>query len=169
MAYQCSNIIVSNNYISGHFEAAENGCNSTNYGLFANNVIAGYINVNIFNVINNIQISGTYTQCNFTPITHANNIGQGAQFGTAYGNQSNVVMTDVFKGLPGNTTETQWQLKPGSPAISAGEGGVDCGMFGGLYPYVLSTMPMAPSIYFLHTTNQPSNSMNVDVKAKSHK
>jgi hypothetical protein len=77
------------------------------------------------------------------------------------GNISNVDMTTVFNYT--GSSDAQYKLKAGSPAIGAGYGGVDCGMFGGAYPYVLSGLPTVPAIWGIYI-----NGTNVVVKAKSH-
>jgi hypothetical protein len=71
-------------------------------------------------------------------------------------------------GATGNSTDGQWQLKANSPALGAGENGVDCGMFGGSTPYILSGMPNIPAIYYLNTPMVPSDVIDVAIKAKSH-
>ena len=43
--------------------------------------------------------------------------------------------------------DAYYQLCDGSPAIGAGVGGADCGMFGGATPYKLSGIPAIPTIY----------------------
>ncbi|MEQ1554417.1 MAG: hypothetical protein ABL929_09580, partial [Ferruginibacter sp.] len=51
------------------------------------------------------------------------------------------------------STDGQWRLKAGSPAIAAGETvlGItpDCGAYGTADPYVLSGIPPIPTIYLL--------------------
>ena len=98
-----------------------------------------------------------------------NNISSGTVFGTSNGNQSNVDMSTVFVGPEGNSTDGQWQLKPGSPAIGAGTDGNDIGMFGGPSPYVLSGIPGIPHIYFFSSPANGSGSsgLQVHIKAKS--
>ena len=54
-------------------------------------------------------------------------------------NLYNQVKTNIFK-LSGSTDEN-WQLKSGSPAIGYGSNGDDCGVFGGPMYYVLSGLP----------------------------
>jgi hypothetical protein len=54
-------------------------------------------------------------------------------------NLYNQVKEDIFK-LSGSTDEN-WQLKSGSPAIGYGSNGDDCGAFGGPMHYVLSGLP----------------------------
>jgi len=65
------------------------------------------------------------------------------------GNQFSVDMSSVFLGSASNSTDGQWQLKAGSPAIGAGSGGTNCGMFGGTNPYRLSGIPSIPVFYKL--------------------
>ncbi len=52
-----------------------------------------------------------------------------------------------FNSTLGYSTDGKWQLKTGSPAIGAGVSGVNCGVFGGVTPYVLSGVPNLPHIY----------------------
>lgn len=72
-------------------------------------------------------------------------------------------------GLPGNTTDTQWRLKAGSPAIGAGIGGIDCGMYGGATPYKPSGIVTGQhTIYNLivPATVIQNGTLNVKVSAK---
>lgn len=48
---------------------------------------------------------------------------------------------------PGNFIDSAFRLKPGSPAIGAGAGGIDAGAYGGISPYRLSVQPNIPAIY----------------------
>lgn len=156
------NVFIANNYVSQGISAG-GICNGNYNGIIINNICHGLSGTN-FIIKNNINITDPYTECN---TLYSNNIGNSAQFGTANGNLSNVDMATVFEGTGG--TESQWKLKAGSPAIGAGDGGVDCGIFGGPDPYILSDMPMIPSIYYLNTSSMPTNSIKVDAKVKSHK
>lgn len=76
---------------------------------------------------------------------------------------------NLFLGLTGNTTDTQWRLKAGSPAIGAGISGEDCGMYGGATPYrpsgIQSGQPTINS--FTTPSSIPKNgTLNVKVSAK---
>ena len=105
------------------------------------------------------------TNCN---VHH--NIGASEQFGTDNGNLSNVNMADVFvcwPNCPTYSADGRYQLKPGSVATGAGAGGIDCGIFDGNYPYVLSGIPTVPAIYYLQVLPQ-GDFLNVSVKVKSH-
>lgn len=66
--------------------------------------------------------------------------------GNLYNIDMNTVFAD-FSGSLGMSKDGKWKLKDGSPAIGAGSGGVDCGIFGGSSPYVLSGIPDLPHIY----------------------
>jgi hypothetical protein len=154
-----SNILVANNFFNGYIT-----CSATFSGIFANNIFNYSITINNSTLVNNIALNSvTMTNCIYT-----NNIGNSTQFGNQNGNQQNVLQTDLFVGPTGNSSDGQWQLKPGSPAIGAGEGGTDIGMYGGETPYMLSGIPPIPAIYSLDAQSLPSNTLDVNLKAKSH-
>lgn len=163
----CNNCSIYNNFIDmpeNNFYCiyVENGFS----GSIFNNVITKkiYISNSVFN--NNIMVSGTFTQSN---CTYTHNIGNTTQFGTDNGNQQNINMADVFVGATGNSSDGQWQLKSGSPAIGAGTNGIDCGMFGGDFPYHLSGVPSIPAIYYHEQTiDNVNQQLNITIKAKSH-
>lgn len=164
-----NNILIKGNFI---LMATTNTRHSAIYttsgfsGTIENNIIFG--NMELFNSTfnNNILRDGSFTQSNGS---YHNNLGNSTQFGTTNGNQQNVYMEHVFVGEDGSTTDGQWQLKAGSPAIGAGVGGVDCGMFGGEFPYKLSGLPGIPAIYHLEQIIDNVNQvLNVTIKAKSH-
>ena len=75
-------------------------------------------------------------------------------------------MNTVFAGT--GSTDGQWQLASGSPAIGTGTNGTDIGMFGGDDPYVLSGLPQIPAIYKFLGSSVGSQSIDVEVKIKSH-
>ena len=166
-----SNLIIKNNFVlqySGNYGICNLG--STVSGVFENNVIknsnvVGGVTLNNFTVKNNIFYDGTFTGVNCMVY---NNIGSGTQFPAGNGNQQNVDMTTVFVLTGTASTDGQWALKPGSPAIGAGEMGVDCGMYGGSDPYVLSGMPAVPAIYYFNTSGN-NTQQYIRVKVKSHK
>lgn len=74
---------------------------------------------------------------------------------------------DIFVN-EGNQEE-KYQLKAGSAAIGYGTNGVDCGAFGGLYPYVLCGRPrFVPYIYDAQIPNTPTDGkLNITLKIKS--
>lgn len=115
---------------------------------FRNNICTGHPN----------NGTGTFT---FYGTNVATNNLFFANISSTEGNISNVNMSTVFTYT--GSTDGQYKLKAGSPASGAGYGGVDCGMFGGPQPYVLSGLPTVPAIWRIDI-----DGANVVVKAKSH-
>lgn len=112
---------------------------------------------------NNIQITGSFTAPNIIPY---NNIGNGSQYGTTNGNQSNVDMATVFAS-DSMSTDDQYRLNPAGPAVGAGFGGVDCGMYDDSfgYKYIPSGIPAIPSIYEFSSDETLEN---VTIKVRSN-
>lgn len=74
----------------------------------------------------------------------------------------------VFIGS--GSTDGKWQLSASSEAKGAGEGGTDCGMFGGTDPYILSGINQSlPRIYYLSSSGQgtATSGLQVHIKAKA--
>jgi hypothetical protein len=130
-----------------------------------NNVIRRDVTLNACIFYNNILLEGNFTA---TDCDVRNNIGNSTQFGSYNGNQQNIDMSTVFLGI--GSTDGQWQLTPGSPAIGAGILGEDCGMYGGNDPYVLSGLPAIPAIYLFVSPASASGfeGLPVQVRIKSH-
>jgi hypothetical protein len=90
-----------------------------------------------------------------------NNISACGSLPAGSGNQTSIDMTTVF--VYTGSSDGQYRLLPGSPAIGAGYDGVDCGVFGGSNSYVLSGLPTVPAIWKLDI-----DGTTVTLKAKSH-
>jgi hypothetical protein len=187
--YSYSNISISGNYVIGYVTTSgSSGVTTiTNVliinnllgwisfttqfsGVIANNIIGSYNStIYYFTIKNNIfthtdnypAFSGSFNAIN-------NNISaspSGLPVGN--GNQSGVSMSTVFIGT--GSTDGQWQLAAGSPAIGAGLNGEDCGMYGGNSPYHLSGLPKIPSVYFLSApANSNGNTLPVVISTKSN-
>jgi hypothetical protein len=134
-------------------------------GLFLNNITNCRCQFYNCEVRNNIQVppggSARETWDLYGSSISTNNIAASNQVGSDNGNQSLVDMSTVF--MYSGSTDGQYKLKPGSPAIGAGYEGVDCGVFGGPQPYILSGLPTVPAIWKLDV-----NGPTVTLKAKSH-
>lgn len=165
-----SGIAISNNYIFNHL----NSGNSAIYALngvgsvmeISNNVFAGGVNVNnstvqnnIFITANNVTAPGSIVRNN----AHVSNLLPGGS-----GNIINIPLGNLIVGS--GSTDGQFKLAVGSPAIGAGFGGVDCGMFGGPEPYVLSGIPPIPSIYSLTAPaiGEKNTGLPITIKIKSN-
>ena len=175
-----SNFVFEQNFVdgslSGRFENA----------VFRNNVFIGGVTINSLNnsvaffnnVVGNANITMApqcsnniiYGSCTFTNCTLNNNVCSATQVPAGNGNQQNVDMNNVFvcySSCTAYSNDARYQLKAGSPAIGAGSNGEDCGMFGGVDPYVLSGMPPIPAIYYFNY-NYSNTAINVNMKVKSH-
>jgi hypothetical protein len=177
--YASTGILIANNFLAYGSHAGESTTaqslvmNANAIAIIQNNILRrGRITVYNSTVTNNIMLAGTFEG---TGNLVANNLGNATQFGTTNGNQSNVDMTTVFLGAgSGISTDGQWKLKAGSPAIGAGYGHtaqnpVDAGMYSGGTPYVLAGLPPIPAIYYFENKPIGSNTdpISVTIKVKS--
>ena len=143
-----------------------------NSGTFLNNLFNNdyFIIPNGFEMKNNILFTTNKTNVDLPDLNGfiTNNISISDHFGTANNNQANVPASSLFLGT--GSTDGKWQLKAGSPAIGAGVGGIDCGAFGGLGPYILSGLPTGPVIYQLNVSSHSitGNKLPVTIKVKSY-
>jgi hypothetical protein len=161
-----TNVLILNNYLS------QVSLNSQFSGVIANNVITNYnsqtynftIKNNICTHIDNYPVfTGSYNVISNNICSTTSGLPAGN------GNQLSVSMSTVFVGLAGHTTDSQWQLKAGSPALGAGLSGEDCGMFGGTTPYHLSGLPKIPSFYFLSAPSTSNgNTLPVTISVKTN-
>lgn len=160
-----SNNILRNCYIYKYYSGSNLTCNTGN--IIENNIFEGAsINITSSSFGNNLMVSGSASFTNCNPY---NNIGNDNQFGSANGNKSFITMSTVF--VASGTTDGKWQLSATSPAKGAGWGGIDCGMFGGTDPYVLSGLPEVPVITSITVPSRatPTNGLNVQINVQSKK
>ena len=146
-----ANYTVKNNIFIGHYSGFS-GVNT----VVQNNIVEGGITSTVSNdnLVENNIIAADATM----PETGSNNIGD-------------VDFADVFVDYPNgdNTSpDAMYQLKEGSVAIGHGVNGVDCGIFDGDFPYVLSGLPPIPRFYESDiSTLGTSQGLKVSFKAKS--
>ncbi len=139
--------------------------------LIRNNIFRSTVDINNAYFANNLLGNVTLTAVNCTV---KNNFGVGATtLPTGNNNVNNTPDASLFVGLAGNSTDGQWKLKAGSPAIGAGEtvGGItpDCGPFGTADPYLLSGIPPIPTIYALTVpANTATNLLPITISTKSN-
>lgn len=165
---------VRNNIFTGGVDMS-NSSNSNN--LIRNNVFRGGVTLYNAYFANNIINNTTFSVVN---VTVKNNLCVGAPTGFSsfvgtYNNVNNQTDAALFQGLTSNSTDGQWRLKAGSPAIGAGltVGGItpDCGAFNAQDGYILSGIPNIPTIYSLTVPGSiPSGTatMNITVSTKNN-
>lgn len=166
-----TSLLIANNYAGGGISFS---LSVTTLAVVANNIIAvGGANYYLQNstIENNIFLAAGIAIGETLNSTIQNNVFVSAsQSGADATNVFSTAVASLFVGLPGNTTDTQWKLKAGSPAIGAGGGGTDCGMYGGYYPpYRISGIFTGQPTISNFTTpgTVPANgTLNVKVSAK---
>lgn len=167
------NLLISGNYIENESRdlSIDIGSSSSEHArnaIIENNVIGNGVTIRNSSFYNNILCYGDFIE---TDSDYTNNIGNSEQFGTENGNQQNINMLDVFVGEYADevSTDGMWQLKEGSPAIGAGTGETDCGMFDGMHPYTLSGIPDIPSIFeYQQVYNHQTQEVEVTISIKSN-
>ncbi|MEO6541144.1 MAG: hypothetical protein ABIN74_09150 [Ferruginibacter sp.] len=160
---------VTNNIFQGSLNLNNTG-NLNN--LIRNNVFRNSINLYSAYFSNNIITGTTFTTTN---VTIKNNLSSGANLPAGNGNLINQSEAAIYQGISGNSTDGQWRLNGGSPAIGAGETisaiTPDCGAYGTADPYKLSGIPAIPTIYLLTVpATVPSNAttMPITISTKSN-
>lgn len=176
--FQFLNNVFENDGIHGFQLPSEYFTNYSASILFQNNVMYNLYNPSYYpsanTFINNIifQASGYGT---IDAVAASNNVGT-ATFSAAGPNISNAVHNDVFvlNSDPSIASlDGRFKLKPGSPAIGYGQGGIDCGIFGGLpnQRYELSGIAeFVPNIFYLNvpTVGTTTGGLPVHIKVRAN-
>ena len=116
------------------------------------------------NIFNKTIGAYTFTNC----VVQYNMSGSGGVLPAGNFNQNNVAMANVFINNSG-TTDGDFVLKAGSPAIGSGYAGDDMGAFGGTTPFKIALQPAIPAIYKIVAPFVPAGStMNVTFSTKSN-
>lgn len=172
----CSNVTISNNYVEGT-GAGYNVIyvDPASSSVISNNIFKGTTNAPI--TVNNSTFNNNFILTPGNPAFNGSSNSVNNNFsaalpldttgGNAHHNHINVNFSTVIVGT--GSSDGQYKLKAGSPAIGAGYSGEDCGIFGGADPYVLSGIPTIPSIYFFSAPSSGAGTLPVHVKIKSNK
>jgi hypothetical protein len=178
----CNNIILKRNLIPNVVETNGQGLSgSTIHQCFitgltlrgdnfvvTNNVI-GSLYVSSSGLVKNNVIRGS---ANINGVIFENNVFLTDHLGNNNSIMRNNVNTNDFNSVFINTgaEDAKYILKDGSPAKGAGVNGVDCGIFGGDEPYILSGIPPIPTIYeaIVPSTVTNKDGLPVKIKAKAN-
>lgn len=166
-----SGVAIGNNYLfhscygCGGGVLALNSASSSSL-LIYNNIIHGGINVSNATVQNNFF--NTDNQFTATASVVRNNIHTNGYLPGGNGNINSSPLGLRF--IDTGSTDGRWKLKATSPGLGAGFGGVDCGIYGGPEPYVLSGIPPIPSIYLFNAPaiGEKNTGLPIQVKVKSN-
>ncbi len=160
----CSNIQILNNIIY----AAGLGVDITSGAEFKHNVILTD-NIDFIGFHNTIVKNNIFSILNYPDFANSSsilfNVFTLPQNEIPVNNIGNLNSSSIFIGQ--GSPDGVFQLKSNSPAIGAGEGGVDCGIFAGASPYVLSGLPSIPIIYSLEAPVSASAGGTIQVKVKA--
>ena len=166
-SFATTNLLITNNII--RVDVTLNGGNLS--GEFSNNVVLRYANFDGFTVRNNYFGNALTTTANTT--WQYNLLSQATlpALGSQSNNTGSTPVANVFLLTPAATGQYDgwYRLKTGSPALGAGQNGVDIGAFGSAtgYGYRLGGIPAIPSIYQL-TQSVTGNSLNVNISTRSN-
>ena len=144
--------LLQNNIFAAYSNAT--GASNYNYYYFNNggNSIFNY-NLALQAGAGPVQTFGVGTGNVVTPIANAANI------------------FNAFPLIAAASADARYQLKAGSPALTAGAGGTAIGMYTGNYPYKLSNIAAIPTIYALSSpqgNNPPGNTMQISVSTRGN-
>lgn len=161
-----SGLLIENNYIYSLEDKIAIQINSLASAVVQNNVIHGGVLLNNTIFKNNILLAGD--SISFATSTEDYNLCNSTQF-TGPNSQQSVDMSTVFQNYP-ITSEEDTELAGGSPALGAGDGGTDCGMYGGAKPYRYPNMPEVPSIYEFTGPAEapPAGTISISFESKTH-
>jgi hypothetical protein len=166
-----SGIIFANNYFSHNCSGCGGGVlalssHASSSLEVSNNIFKGglsgansIIQNNFFNTDNTFVASASIVR---------NNIHTNGYLPAGNGNINSSPLDLRYVDL--GSTDGKWKLKAGSPGIGAGFNGVDCGIFGGSEPYVLSGIPPIPTIYSLTAPSigEKNTGLPIQIKVKSN-
>jgi hypothetical protein len=74
-------------------------------------------------------------------------------------------MSPIFANA--GSSDAQYLLATNSPAKGAGEGGTDCGAFGGTEPYIIGGLPTGPVIIDLQVPSTARQNETIQIKLKA--
>ncbi len=182
-----TNFLVSNNIILGSIYFGNSTFSNSLNGKIIYNTIFGGGNCNPLSydnvvheaiVSNNIFISpincdnrnaNTNFRTNILAKFNNNIVRQGNYQSNDLSNKflTDTDMARVLFAAVGTTADGQYLLLANSPAKGAGEGGTDCGAFGGPDPYVLTGSPIGPIIQDIQVPSTARQNETIQVKLKA--
>lgn len=165
-------LVISNNYVRTDISVGANQ-SAIIYNNVVGKTISAYNSVvkNNINTSNSAVFGGYYDGGNNI---WEYNIADFLKWGVppGVGNIGGIAPIDIFvdyDGSLGYSSDGKWQLKEGSIAIGYGEDGMDCGIFGGTSPYILSGMAPVPHIYeaIVPVSGSAASGLPVTIKVKA--
>lgn len=163
-----SNVLVNNNIL--YYITANSDPSIQNWVVRNNTFTTSSANLTLVNSVleNNFFTAGGGSP-GLANVTSSYNISTGTSFPAGIGNQANY---DIVTDPPwlGGTNDAAYQIKPGDPLKTKGNGGIEVGAFGGSTPYILSGIPAIPSVVSMVNsgTGDNTNPVKVTITVKSN-
>lgn len=169
MSYESSNIVIENNIIFNDLTLNSDVCQY----IVKNNIISGaYHDLTAVNaIIQNNIVHGIVADETDNNVVENNIIGMGNVPNGGNNNLSEIDFAEVFVDWPdgeNTSSDAMFELIDGSVAQGHGIDGIDCGVFDGDFPYILSGLPPIPRIYEDNISGVgTTEGLRVYIKAKS--
>jgi len=164
------NLIVMNNIFAYAGIYSRISLHAQTSAVFLNNIFNLYVvSTSNCDYQNNIWLQAAAGNPTLNSFSY--NVATATQVPAGSNNQQNVNNASIFVGYPTQgsyTSDNRFELLGGSPAEGAGNGGVDCGVFGGTQPYILSGIPPIPTIYKFDSPNVVTGNFNITVSTRSN-
>ncbi|MEO1258442.1 MAG: hypothetical protein AAFZ15_06580 [Bacteroidota bacterium] len=167
----CSTILVANNI----FNVQDLGSgdenvfvHSSSTATFKNNIFKDFVNASNCTFKNNIFLNGGVPSTSGNVIEY--NVFSSTNPNIPPSNITGVNQDSVFLvPLTALDAEKEFYLNTNSPALGAGEGGIDAGVFSGDTPYKLSGIPFIPLIYEINapTSGTSGGGLPITIKARA--
>ena len=168
-----TNVQFIQNYSNANLEMHYSTVTITN-NIFYNN---SYLNHNYTtttisnNILINSATSASSTICGGcgAALTATNNVSSDSTFRGTNNAVLNAGITTIFSQYNNSNTsfDSKYILTSGSPALGAGTGNTDAGIFAGINSYVLSGIPFIPNIYGLEIPNIGTTGSGLKVRIKA--
>lgn len=169
MSYESSNLVIENNIFYNDLSLNSDLCQY----VVKNNIISGtYHDLTAVNaIIQNNIVHGIVADETDNNVVENNIVGTGAAPNGGNNNLTGIDFTEVFVDWPDGenaSSDAMFELIDGSVAQGHGVGGIDCGIFDGDFPYILSGLPPIPRIYEDNISGVgTTEGLRVYIKAKS--
>ena len=169
-----NNIFYNNSYLNNNYTTTtiSNNIfdrNSNSYSVL--NLGSGSSSNFSNNILINSATSASSTICGGcgAALTATNNVSSDSTFRGTNNAVLNAGITTIFSQYNNSNTsfDSKYILTSGSPALGAGTGNTDAGIFAGINSYVLSGIPFIPNIYGLEIPNIGTTGSGLKVRIKA--
>jgi len=165
-------VTIENNIILGTIFNSYGNCTIDQNVFFTASFPFNIVNNSIIsnNILESVNLNGCSYNSFYNNLTDASSISLGAT-NSGSGNIFSIPLNTVFATYPNNTYNYlhDLHLSVSSPAVGAGLGGSDLGIYGGSDPYKEGSVPHNPHIQLkvISGTTNPQGILNVELKGRA--